>query len=143
VPIVVFAVKAVIGGLAVLGFSVIGEAARPKRFAGLFAAAPSVALASLAITVLSKGAKATRSEEHTSELQSPCKLVCRLVLVKKKAGAPPRSITPRAAPGRPALRDPSPGPAPRTARTARSARDAVPMRARSRPTRRRARRRPR
>src|SRR2546426_1849423 len=25
-----------------------------------------------------------RSEEHTSELQSPCKLVCRLLLVKKK-----------------------------------------------------------
>src|SRR2546426_2209773 len=24
------------------------------------------------------------SEEHTSELQSPCKLVCRLLLVKKK-----------------------------------------------------------
>src|SRR5256885_8752497 len=26
----------------------------------------------------------TRSEEHTSELQSPCKLVCRLLLGKKK-----------------------------------------------------------
>src|SRR5256885_8535901 len=26
-----------------------------------------------------------RSEEHTSELQSPCKLVCRLLLVKKKS----------------------------------------------------------
>src|SRR6478735_841890 len=26
-----------------------------------------------------------RSEEHTSELQSPCKLVCRLLLEKKKA----------------------------------------------------------
>src|SRR6266446_10801619 len=28
--------------------------------------------------------KATRSEEHTSELQSPCNLVCRLLLEKKK-----------------------------------------------------------
>src|SRR5256885_3880479 len=27
-----------------------------------------------------------RSEEHTSELQSPCKLVCRLLLEKKKQG---------------------------------------------------------
>src|SRR5205807_8910329 len=27
---------------------------------------------------------ASRSEEHTSELQSPCKLVCRLLLEKKK-----------------------------------------------------------
>src|SRR5688500_19495564 len=26
----------------------------------------------------------TRSEEHTSELQSPCNLVCRLLLDKKK-----------------------------------------------------------
>src|SRR3989454_5482731 len=30
------------------------------------------------------GAVAMRSEEHTSELQSPCNLVCRLLLEKKK-----------------------------------------------------------
>src|SRR2546426_6552578 len=30
------------------------------------------------------GAPAHRSEEHTSELQSPCNLVCRLLLEKKK-----------------------------------------------------------
>src|SRR5256885_11163232 len=29
-----------------------------------------------------------RSEEHTSELQSPCNLVCRLLLDKKKRPAP-------------------------------------------------------
>src|SRR2546426_8121486 len=29
------------------------------------------------------GSRATRSEEHTSELQSPCNLVCRLLLEKK------------------------------------------------------------
>src|SRR5256885_8794737 len=29
--------------------------------------------------------KITRSEEHTSELQSPCNLVCRLLLEKKKS----------------------------------------------------------
>src|SRR5256885_11899260 len=29
----------------------------------------------------------SRSEEHTSELQSPCNLVCRLLLEKKKASA--------------------------------------------------------
>src|ERR1039457_7504540 len=28
--------------------------------------------------------KSPRSEEHTSELQSPCNLVCRLLLEKKK-----------------------------------------------------------
>src|SRR5256885_2770664 len=30
------------------------------------------------------GAAPPRSEEHTSELQSPCNLVCRLLLEKKK-----------------------------------------------------------
>src|SRR5205807_5907809 len=33
---------------------------------------------------------AFRSEEHTSELQSPCKLVCRLLLEKKKQMTPKR-----------------------------------------------------
>src|SRR5256885_6937905 len=33
-----------------------------------------------------------RSEEHTSELQSPCNLVCRLLLEKKKAAVLQRSI---------------------------------------------------
>src|ERR1039457_1672667 len=31
-----------------------------------------------------------RSEEHTSELQSPCNLVCRLLLEKKKKKTTPR-----------------------------------------------------
>src|SRR2546426_2874664 len=34
-----------------------------------------------------------RSEEHTSELQSPCKLVCRLLLEKKKKTANLWSVT--------------------------------------------------
>src|SRR2546426_5534899 len=33
---------------------------------------------------LSDGTNYMRSEEHTSELQSPCNLVCRLLLEKKK-----------------------------------------------------------
>src|SRR2546426_1742968 len=46
--------------------------ARPGRKAGLLhRLAPDVA-------------HAGRSEEHTSELQSPCNLVCRLLLEKKK-----------------------------------------------------------
>src|SRR5256885_6233400 len=32
-------------------------------------------------------ASVARSEEHTSELQSPCNLVCRLLLEKKKTPA--------------------------------------------------------
>src|SRR5256885_12342358 len=42
-----------------------------------------------AVVVLSE-----RSEEHTSELQSPCNLVCRLLLEKKKIAASPPSQPP-------------------------------------------------
>src|SRR5256885_6122276 len=35
-------------------------------------------------TAASEIRKDSRSEEHTSELQSPCNLVCRLLLEKKK-----------------------------------------------------------
>src|SRR5256885_9609703 len=41
------------------------------------------------------GSTGPRSEEHTSELQSPCNLVCRLLLEKKKtisSGSPIRPI---------------------------------------------------
>src|SRR2546426_5687499 len=38
-----------------------------------------------AMDQMSNEASAHRSEEHTSELQSPCNLVCRLLLEKKKA----------------------------------------------------------
>src|SRR5205807_3099344 len=39
---------------------------------------------------------AARSEEHTSELQSPCNLVCRLLLEKKKNYDGPLSAAPAA-----------------------------------------------
>src|SRR5256885_9008624 len=38
-------------------------------------------------------AKVSRSEEHTSELQSPCNLECRLLLEKKKALRPTAATT--------------------------------------------------
>src|SRR5256885_8802574 len=48
-------------------------------------------------------ARSARSEEHTSELQSPCNLVCRLLLEKKKHNitrrrSEPHSTTRRNAP---------------------------------------------
>src|SRR5256885_3137460 len=39
----------------------------------------------------------TRSEEHTSELQSPCNLVCRLLLEKKKITCQSDPLDPRSA----------------------------------------------
>src|SRR3989454_2541806 len=39
--------------------------------------------------------KPSRSEEHTSELQSPCNLVCRLLLEKKKNHLNTHTLLPR------------------------------------------------
>jgi len=45
-----------IGGIVVSSFAALGDVFRPKSFAGLFDAAPSVALATLALTVAKQGA---------------------------------------------------------------------------------------
>ena len=44
-----------VGGLFVSAFAVFGTVLKPKSFAGLFGAAPSVALATLALTVATDG----------------------------------------------------------------------------------------
>jgi Protein of unknown function (DUF3147) len=48
-------IRFVVGGLVVSFFAMIGGTLKPKSFAGLFAAAPSVALATISLTVLKKG----------------------------------------------------------------------------------------
>lgn len=53
--IMVIAIKAFFGGTMVVLFAVVGHVLRPKWFAGLFGAAPSVAIASLGVTVIDKG----------------------------------------------------------------------------------------
>lgn len=47
--------KALFGGLFVVLFALISEVTTPKRFAGIFSAAPSVALGSLTVTLVIKG----------------------------------------------------------------------------------------
>jgi hypothetical protein len=44
-----------IGGTLVSAFALVGDAVRPKSFAGLFGAAPSIALATLGLTVATEG----------------------------------------------------------------------------------------
>src|SRR2546426_8210521 len=57
-----------------------------SRTLGIFM--PSAAQGSDGRVTITLGAKGVieRSEEHTSELQSPCNIVCRLLLEKKKLG---------------------------------------------------------
>jgi uncharacterized membrane protein (GlpM family) len=50
-----FVVRFLVGGLIVSMFAVIADVLRPKGFAGLLGAAPSVALATLGLTLVSEG----------------------------------------------------------------------------------------
>jgi hypothetical protein len=48
-------VRFLVGGAVVSAFAAAGDVLRPKGFAGLFSAAPSVALATLALTTFREG----------------------------------------------------------------------------------------
>ena len=48
-------IRFLIGGAVVSAFATLGEVFRPKSFAGLFGAAPSIALATLGLTVAHSG----------------------------------------------------------------------------------------
>jgi len=57
-----YVLRFVIGGLAVSAFAALGDIFRPRSFAGLFGAAPSIAIATLMITLWQKGAHYTAIE---------------------------------------------------------------------------------
>ena len=48
-------IRFVVGGIVISLFATLGDVLKPKGFAGLFGAAPSVALATLALTISSDG----------------------------------------------------------------------------------------
>lgn len=54
-----------LGGLFVSLFAAFGDVVKPKRFAGLFGAAPSIALASLALTARTQGKALAAREAHS------------------------------------------------------------------------------
>jgi len=49
------AIHGIAGGVGVVAFALIAETLEPKDFAGIFSAAPSIALASLVVTVIMVG----------------------------------------------------------------------------------------
>src|SRR5256885_9839876 len=67
-----------------LGCAASIQAAPPGTSSSQACNVGSVDSYSAAVTLSCSGLQ--RSEEHTSELQSPCNLVCRLLLEKKKHG---------------------------------------------------------
>src|SRR5947209_5197272 len=60
--IAVLALRGLAGGTLVVVFALIGEVVAPKAFSGLFSSAPSVAVASLAITIMSENAATARQD---------------------------------------------------------------------------------
>ena len=56
------AIRFAVGGVLVSTFALIGDVFEPKSFAGLFGAAPSVALATLLLTIHGKGASFAAAE---------------------------------------------------------------------------------
>jgi hypothetical protein len=55
-------VRFLVGGAVVSAFAAVGDVLKPKSFAGLFGAAPSVALATLGITLFAEGGSYTAIE---------------------------------------------------------------------------------
>lgn len=53
------------GGVVVSLFALIGDVLKPKSFAGLFGAAPSIALVTISLTVFQKGKAYAASEAQT------------------------------------------------------------------------------
>src|SRR5438270_14077920 len=60
--IAVLAMRGLAGGTLVVVFALVGEVVSPKAFSGLFSAAPSVALASLTLTVMLEGTGKARQD---------------------------------------------------------------------------------
>src|SRR2546426_6728193 len=63
------------------GFQLSHDAGTPSARRAL---GPQILEPRVRLTLLFDQVSVVRSEEHTSELQSPCNLVCRLLLEKKK-----------------------------------------------------------
>jgi Protein of unknown function (DUF3147) len=68
-------VRFLLGGTIVSLFALLGDVLRPKGFAGLFAAAPSVALTTLTLTIFAQGA-AWASVEARSMIAGEVAFAC-------------------------------------------------------------------
>jgi hypothetical protein len=60
-----YVLRFLVGGVAVSAFAMLGDILRPKSFAGLFGAAPSVALATLGIAIYQHGAAYAALQSHS------------------------------------------------------------------------------
>jgi hypothetical protein len=60
-----YLIRFLVGGAVVSFFAVLAEIFQPKSFAGLFGAAPSIALATIGVTLLHQGRSYAATEAHS------------------------------------------------------------------------------
>jgi hypothetical protein len=58
-------IRFLVGGAVVSAFAIIGDLLKPKSFAGLFGAAPSVALATLGLAIATEGVSYAATESRS------------------------------------------------------------------------------
>ncbi len=89
-------VRFLVGGAVVSFFALVGDLFKPKSFAGLFAAAPSVALATLALTITRHGSAYAAAEARSMILGAVAFLiyvfVVGLLLLRHKLPAKPVTL---------------------------------------------------
>ncbi len=86
-----------LGGLLVSVFALISDLLKPKTFAGLFGAAPSVALASLGLTIVREGSRPASIEGRSMIIGAVALLIYAMatsyVVLRFRARALPISIS--------------------------------------------------
>jgi hypothetical protein len=88
-------IRFLVGGALVSLFATAGDILRPKGFAGLFGAAPSVAIATLALTTFREGASYAAIEARSMMLGAIALIIytvgCIYLMAKRHAKAGPTS----------------------------------------------------
>ena len=84
-------IRFLIGGIVVSAFSALGEVFQPKSFAGLFGAAPSIALSTLGLTIAYSGKEYASVEARSMIFGAMAFCVyaglCSWVLLRRKLSA--------------------------------------------------------
>jgi hypothetical protein len=86
-------VRFLVGGIVVSAFAMLGDILRPKSFAGLFGAAPSVALVTLGIAIYQHGPSYAASQSLSMmagaiALIIYCVVVCQLLIRARMRALP-------------------------------------------------------
>jgi hypothetical protein len=93
-----YIIRFIAGGAIVSLFAILGDVVRPKSFAGLFGAAPSVALATLSLAFATEGAAYVSVEGRSMVLGAAalavyCFVVCQLLMRVRWSALAATSLT--------------------------------------------------